>query len=108
MALGVRPVQGIGLILTEAGCLVGASLLVGGGIGTVFIWFLQVHGVDLRSFVGEVSLAGSVVNPIWYGRNDFAAYVQSALGLAITALAAALYPALRAARLQPVEAIRRV
>jgi ABC-type antimicrobial peptide transport system permease subunit len=108
MAVGVRPIQVVGLILAEAGGLVGAGLSLGGGIGAPLLWFLQVHGLDLRSFVDEVSFAGSVVDPLWYGRHDFSAYSQAALGLAITALVAALYPALRAARLQPVEAIRKV
>ena len=108
MAVGVRPVQVVGLILAEAGGLVGTSLLLGGGIGAPLLWFLRVYGLDLRGFVGEVALAGSVVDPFWYGQHDFLAYGQAALGLAITALVAALYPALRAARLQPMEAMRKV
>jgi ABC-type lipoprotein release transport system permease subunit len=49
-----------------------------------------------------------VVGPLWYGRQDFTAYAQAALGLAVTALASALYPALRAARFRPAEALRKV
>ena len=40
-----------------------------------------------------------MVGPLWYGRQDFTTYSQAALGLGVTALASALYPALRAARL---------
>lgn len=108
MAVGVRPIQVVGLILAEAGGLVGASLILGGGIGAPLLWFLRVYGLDLRGFVGEVALAGSVIDPFWYGQHDFLAYGLAALGLAITALMAALYPALRAARLQPVEAMHKV
>jgi ABC-type lipoprotein release transport system permease subunit len=49
-----------------------------------------------------------VVSSLWYGQQDFAAYTEAALGLAVTTLAAALYPALRAARLRPAEALRKV
>lgn len=108
MALGTRPVQIIGLILAEAGSLVGVSMVLGGGIGMPLLWYLQVHGLDLRHFMGEVSLAGAVIDPIWYGRSDFFVYRQSALGLVVTALVSALYPALRAVRVRPVEAIHKV
>jgi hypothetical protein len=69
---------------------------------------LQVHGLNLGGEQGEVSLAGVVVGHLWYGRQDFTAYTQAALGLAVTALVSALYPALRAARLRPMEALRKV
>jgi len=36
------------------------------------------------------------------------AYTQAALGLVVTALVSALYPALRAARFRPTEALRKV
>jgi putative ABC transport system permease protein len=109
MALGMRPVQVIVLILTEAGGLAVASLIIGGVVGVPILWYLQVHGLDLGGATGEVvSLAGVVVGHLWYGRQDFPAYSQAALGLAATALVSALYPAWRAAHFRPTEAIRKV
>jgi len=108
MALGMRPVQVVALIVAEAAGLAGASLVLGAALGAPLLWYLQVHGLNLGGKGGAVSLAGIVVGPLWYGQQDFTVYAQAALGLAITALVAALYPALRAARFRPTEALRKV
>ncbi len=108
MALGVRPVEVVALIVMEAASLAAASLVLGAALGLPILWYLQVHGLNLGGNRGAISLAGIVVGPQWYGRPDFAAYAQAALGLALTALVAALYPALRAARFRPSEALRKV
>jgi ABC-type lipoprotein release transport system permease subunit len=108
MAVGMRPVQVVGLIVAEAASLAAASLVLGAALGAPLLWYLQVHGLSLGSKGNAVSLAGIVVGPLWYGRQDFTVYTQAALGLAVTALVSALYPALRAARFRPAEALRKV
>jgi ABC-type lipoprotein release transport system permease subunit len=109
MALGMRPVQVIGLIMAEAAGLAAASLVLGAAIGAPLLWYLQAHGLDLGGATGEVvSVAGVVVGHLWYGRQDFSAYAQAAVGLGVTALVSALYPAWRAAHFRPTEAIRKV
>jgi ABC-type lipoprotein release transport system permease subunit len=107
MALGMRPVEVVGLIVMEAASLAAASLVLGAALGAPILWYLQNHGLNLGGDRGAISLAGIVVGPLWYGRPDFAAYTQAAVGLALTALVAALYPALRAARFRPAEALRK-
>ena len=47
MALGMRPVQVVGLIVAEAASLAGASLVLGGALGSPLLWYLQVHGLNL-------------------------------------------------------------
>src|ERR1700722_6050938 len=109
MAVGMRPAQVIRLILTEAAGLGIASLVVGATLGVPLLWYLQVHGLDLGGATGGVvSVAGVVVGHLWYGRQDYPAYSQAAVGLAATALVSALYPAWRAAQLRPTEAMRKV
>jgi ABC-type lipoprotein release transport system permease subunit len=49
-----------------------------------------------------------VVGHLWYGRQDFPSYSQAALGLAVTAILSAFYPAWRAAHFRPTEAMRKV
>jgi ABC-type lipoprotein release transport system permease subunit len=109
MAVGMTPMQVVGLILTEAAGLAVASLVVGAALGVPLLWYLQEHGLDLGGATGGVvSVAGVVVGHLWYGRQDFHAYSQAAAGLAVTALVSALYPAWRASHLRPTEAMRKV
>jgi ABC-type lipoprotein release transport system permease subunit len=108
MAIGMRPVEVVELIVAEAVSLAIASLAFGAALGTPFLWYLQVHGMNLGGHRGAVSLAGIVVGPIWHGQQDFTAYTQAAIGLALTALLASIYPALRAAHFRPAAALRKV
>ncbi len=109
MAVGMRPIQVVGLIVAEAAGLAAASLILGAAIGIPILWYLQVHGLNLGHNGGTVSVAGIVVGPYWYGHQDFVSYAEAAIGAwPITALASALYPASRAARFRPADAMRRV
>ena len=108
MAIGMRPVEVVELIVAEAVSLAIASLAFGAALGAPFLWYLQVHGINLGGHRGAVSLAGIVVGPIWHGQQDFTAYTQAAIGLALTALLASIYPALRAAHFRPAAALRKV
>jgi ABC-type lipoprotein release transport system permease subunit len=107
MGLGMRPVQVVGVVLAEATGLAVVSLVFGGALGAPLLWYLQVHGLELGGTANEISVGGVPVGNLWYGRQDFSAYSQAALGLAITAVVSALYPALRAAHYRPTEALRK-
>ena len=57
MAVGMRPVQVVGLIVAEAASLAGASLVLGAALGAPLLWYLQVHGLNLGS-KGNCGLSG--------------------------------------------------
>ena len=80
MAVGMRPVQVVGLIVAEAASLAAASLVLGAALGAPLLWYLQVHGLNLGGNGDAVSLAGIVVGPLWYGRQDFPAYTRGRSG----------------------------
>jgi ABC-type antimicrobial peptide transport system permease subunit len=90
-ALGWRRRQVLGLILRE-GVLIG---LLGGIAGIVFAF-------TLTALIGMAPLIGGVMEVIW-GADIFVRAIGIAL---LLGLLGGLYPAYRATRMQPVEALR--
>ena len=82
----------------------------GAPIGMFLAWLCIVWtgsvGVDLGSFADGFETAGfsSVVHPYMEG----AAYVDITLMVVCIALLSAVYPAIKALRLKPAEAIRKI
>ena len=84
MALGMGPAQVIGLVISEAAGLACVSLVLGAALGSPLLWYLQARGLDVGGKTGGVvTIAGVVVGHLWYGRQDFPAYIQAAIGLRV-------------------------
>jgi len=106
-ALGLRPRGIVGLVLSEAALLGALGAAIGVGIGGMLILYLRVVGIEFDVGDGEGLGFGGVIFPTrLYGGLSPAVIVQPLIGVSISALIAALLPALRAARLRPVDAIR--
>ena len=104
-ALGMRPGDIVRLILAEGLAIGVIGTAVGGAVGTgVAIW-LETSGINIGAAAGAV--AGlpfqQVLYPDW--KLPFTVY-GAVIGLA-TAVVATLYPAWRASRLMPAEALRK-
>jgi len=97
----VRDVSTEAFLLGAIGTTVGAALAVGAAR------WLADHGIDTRTFAGETSFAGIAFDPVWRAALDSQTVVVAVAILLATCVVAALYPALLAARLDPVEAMRR-
>jgi ABC-type lipoprotein release transport system permease subunit len=104
-AIGVKPWQLIRLIYFEMliqTCLaVVLALLFGSG----WAWFIQEHGIDMSSLADGISFAGIAFDPVWYAALTLKAVVVPSLFLFLIAAIAVIYPAIKVAVIQPVEAI---
>lgn len=104
-SLGLQVESVVGLFLVEALLIGGAGALAGCGTGAGLVHALR-DGLDLSAVTSSGGYAVSMSSVIYF--ELVPAHVASAflIGL-VTALAAALYPAVKFSRLSPMEAMRR-
>ncbi len=107
-ALGLRPTQMVSLILLETLALVAVAGGIGLTAGLLLDWYLVVYGFDYGIFFGarDFSFAGINFPTLVYGDFRWMPIVQIMVGLLVTSLLVAIWPAIRAARLKPVVAMR--
>ncbi|MBN1335345.1 MAG: ABC transporter permease [Deltaproteobacteria bacterium] len=108
-ALGLKPRQVVLLILTESGLL--GLLAAAGGlvIGLAVDAYLVAYGVDLSVGEGQgFEYEGVRFDPVIKGIFEWnSVWVTLAMVICVC-LVASLWPSLRAARLRPVDAMRKV
>ena len=104
-AIGFAPAKIFKLILLETGIQTAAALLVGVALALPVNHYMVVHGLDLRS-LGNVSIMGVAWDPVWRSRVDLDTYVTPIVTLLIIVAIAVSYPAIRAALIRPLDAIR--
>ena len=101
-ALGTRPSEVFKLVVLETACLAALSAVVGAALGLLCNYLLSLHGIPLP----ESITYGGVTFDRMIGRASAQSVWLPALVTWGTAVAVSLIPAWRAARLQPVEAMR--
>jgi ABC-type lipoprotein release transport system permease subunit len=104
MALGTRPKQIVGLVMLESFLLgvLGSALGVAIGIGGNSL--VAIKGFDLSRWAGAMELMATL-DPVVYPETHMGSVLWSAMTIFITAVIISIYPAVKAARLKPVEAI---
>jgi ABC-type lipoprotein release transport system permease subunit len=107
LALGSSPARLRHLVLLEALMLGGVAVLVGSLLGSLATWYLVEVGIDLRRFIPEtLEFGGVVFDPILRATWDLLWMAKIALYVVGLTLLAALYPAVKAGRITPAEAMR--
>jgi ABC-type lipoprotein release transport system permease subunit len=104
-ALGVTPWQLMMLVYAETFVQVFTASLLAVISGCALSRYFEYHGIDLSSLAEGVSIGGVAVDPIWKAYLT-ARSVEVPIGfLFIMSFLAVLYPAVKAALIQPVRAI---
>jgi putative ABC transport system permease protein len=95
------------VVFLEGLMLTAVSGVVGMVLGLVFTWAFFRDGLDFSAFIeSEMSFSGSVIDPVIVPLFHFRQIVVSVWSIAIVGTLASLYPALRASRLDPAEAMK--
>lgn len=105
-AIGVTPWQVGSTIVLEAMFQALLASAVAMALGLPLAFWLQSTGIDLRSVAGSIDTAGIAVDPVWQANVTARSVVQPVVYLLAIAALAVLWPALKAALIQPIDAIR--
>jgi len=104
-AIGTGPGRVFSLILVESFAQTVLALIVGGVLSVPGARYLTVHGLDMAS-VGGTDLMGVALRPIWYGIYTPDVLVTPVLMLLFVVFLSVLYPAAKAALIEPVAAMQ--
>jgi len=105
-ALGMGPAQMVLLVLWETFALTLVACAIGLPVGLAGVAYLVYHGLDLTGVMAGFSMMGMNFNTYWMGEFHLGKVLATVAGLFFISFGAALWPALRAARLRPVDAMR--
>ena len=106
-ALGTSPWRIAGDVAVESLVLAAFGTLLGVALGGAAALWLGAHGIDTVRLAGETSFAGVAFDPVWRATVRAGDLVSPVLMMWLTSVVAALYPAVLAARLDPVRAMGR-
>jgi ABC-type lipoprotein release transport system permease subunit len=109
LALGMEPGKMARLIAAE-GFLIGLmGAVLGTAIGVLGTWPMITHGLDYTSIMGEtIEMEGIAIDAHMFSAWDWTSMTAYAIVAVLLAVSATLYPAWKASRLKPVDAMRHV
>jgi ABC-type lipoprotein release transport system permease subunit len=109
LAIGAAPGRLFRMILAEGLVMGTLSVVTGSLLGSLLTWYLADHGIDLRRLMPQsMEFGGVIFDPVLRAIWDLPWMAKISLYLLGLALAATLYPAIKAARLAPAEAMRHI
>jgi ABC-type lipoprotein release transport system permease subunit len=107
LALGSKPSTLRGMIMLEALSLGLLAAVSGTLLGSLATWYLVSVGIDLATFVPEtLEFGGVVFDPVMRASWNPGWMLKIGLYVVGLTLLAALYPAIKAGRITPVEGMR--
>lgn len=106
-ALGLSRRHLLALVLCESLLLSLLAVVIGWIVGGGAHWWIAIHGIDFSAMMGgDTSIAGTFMDPVIYTELSRARVVELTVAVFAVTLASGIYPALKAARVTPVAALR--
>ncbi len=106
-SVGMRPFFVARLILLETLLMTLVSMVVGGLLGLGISTYLYVYGLDMSSLLPDgFSYQGVVIDPVWRTVISVRSFAVPLALMSLVSVIVAVWPAVRAARIKPVEALR--
>ncbi len=106
-AIGVSPVSVMLLILTEGAIQTAVAIALALILSAPALWYLVEVGINLGA-IGGVSVMGMTLDPVWHGVISTTTFFMPLTTMLIVVILGILYPALKAARITPLEAIHHI
>lgn len=109
-SLGARGTRVLRLVLGEAAVLGVFATILGLVLGLAGNWYFTVEGLDYGALLGGESYTAAGVNfaTVMYAKLGVMPTVRSFVGVLLIIVLSAIWPAVRAARLKPLEALHHV
>ncbi|RJO65879.1 MAG: ABC transporter permease [Myxococcales bacterium] len=104
-ALGIGPWRVFILVVLETLFMAVGASIVGVAFGAPVMALLSRYGLDLTAFGDSAAIGGVALEMVWRTAPSFEAVFTPMILLTLLALLAAVYPAWKAARLNPIDAI---
>lgn len=106
-ALGMSRYHLLWLVFCESVLLSMLAVVVGWGVGgSTHLWF-STHGIDFSAIMAEgTAIMGTFMDPIVYTELSWDRVVQLTTIVFAATLASGIYPAVKAMRVTPVQALR--
>ncbi|MCB9740950.1 MAG: ABC transporter permease [Deltaproteobacteria bacterium] len=104
-AIGFGPGAVLGLVLLESAVQTALGVGIGAGLSLPTVWYLQRYGLQMGPDEG-ITIAGVTTSRTWYAAPNAETWLLPIAVLLFVVGAAVIYPAVKAALIRPIEAIR--
>lgn len=106
-SMGLKPGQLARLVVTETFLLTLVATAIGFGLAAATTYLNTIYGFDMSVFGAQESLADwGMANTLFFAKFSVKFFVIALVSVVAMALVASLYPALKAAAMRPVEALK--
>lgn len=104
-ALGVGPGAVVAMVMLETVVQLAVAVVVGLILAVPGAWWLATHGLNIGAFAGG-HMMGLTMPQVWIGQFGPEQVTSPLMVLTVIVVGATLWPAIQAARIHPVEAMR--